>query len=515
MEELAARLGAALDEIDRAAARQAMESRLVESEARYRSIVERAADGVVVWSDDRRVLDANPAFCLMFGYSREELVLMGLDDLIAPDKRDGYREEIGHFHELPPGATLNVERVGLTKSGQRLRLEIHVKKITEGRSLSVVRDVTERKRLEAERAATERLVSLGRLAQSVGHEINNPLSYLTLRLEHARSLTLQLPGDVRRELDEPLALAADGAARIAHVVRSLSAFGRGDSEVLEPVAVDSVVGAALSLVKNQLHHVAEVTLELAETPMMRANAFGLTQVLVNLLLNAADAMVSSERERHVVTIASRLDGQRVILEVADTGSGIPAGDMARLFDVGFTTKAVGKGNGVGLSVSRSIIASLGGTIEAENRAGGGAVFRIGLSATEEAPVSRPAPARPRAPHRRRVLIVDDEPNLARTLALLLSSHGVAISSTIAEAFDLCAREDFDFVICDLMMPNGGGMELYERFARECPERCERCVFMTGGTFTEAATRFLEEIPNRRLIKPFPPEELLAIVEGPA
>jgi nitrogen-specific signal transduction histidine kinase/CheY-like chemotaxis protein len=394
-------------------------------------------------------------------------------------------------------------------------LEIHAKRLSEGQAISVVREVTERRRVEAERATTERLVSLGRLAQSVGHEINNPLSYLTLRLEHLRTLAQALPVGARWQFDEAVDLASEGAARIAHVVRSLSAFGRGDSDVLEPIAIGNAVAAALSLVNNRLQHLATVQLELGDTPPVRANAFGLTQVLVNLLLNAADAMETVHRERHVVTITSRLDGQRVIVEVLDTGHGIPAADLPHLFDPGFTTKPVGKGSGVGLAVSRSIIGSLGGALEAGNRPGGGAVFRISLSVMEARPEERPAPAPAGEPSRRKILIIDDEPNLVRTLALLLSSHEVSACTTIADAFDLCARQDFDFFLCDLMMPNGGGMELHERFGLERPELRARIVFMTGGTFTEAATRFLAQVPNRRLIKPFSPDELLAIVEGPA
>jgi CheY-like chemotaxis protein len=284
--------------------------------------------------------------------------------------------------------------------------------------------------------------------------------------------------------------------------------------VLEPIAVGNAVGAALSLVNNRLQHLAAVQLELAETPPVRANAFGLTQVLVNLLLNAADAMESKGRERHAVTVSSRLDGDKVLVEVLDTGHGIPPADIPRLFEAGFTTKPVGKGNGIGLAVSRSIISSLGGSLEAGNRPRGGAAFRISLPVMEAPLVERAAPAPQNEPGRRKILVIDDEPNLAKTLALLLSAHDVSVCTNIAEAFDLCRRQHFDFVLCDLMMPNGGGMELHARFGVESPEMRARVVFMTGGTFTEAAAQFLADVPNRRLIKPFSPDELFAIVEGP-
>lgn len=502
-EELAAELGLALDAIDR--------------EARYRSIVERAADGVLIFAGDRRVLDANPAFCRMFGYTREELLAMHVNDLIPPEKHLTYKEEITRFHAGEPGSTVSLERTGLTKDGRHIDLDIHSTVLAQGAAISVVRDVTERKRIETERAATERLVSLGRLAQSVGHEINNPLSFVTLRIEHARSLIAPLAPELRRELEETLASAADGAARIAHVVRALSAFGRGDIERIESIPVRSVVDAALSLVNNRLQHVAELEVSLADTPPVRANAFGLTQVVVNLLLNAVDAMEAVRRDRHQLTISSRMDGEHVLLEVADTGTGIAPADLPRLFDVGFTTKAVGKGTGVGLAISRSIIASIGGSLDARNRPEGGAVFRVVLPTARRAKETRAKPPPPKEHGRRRILVVDDEPLVAKTLALLLgsqpSAHEVTVCTSVDEAFDHCLRETFDWILCDLMMPNGGGMELYDRVGKERPALRDRIVFMTGGTFTDAATKFLQEVPNRRLIKPFPSEQLLAIVEG--
>ncbi len=514
MEELSVELGMALDAIDREAARRTMEVRLLESEERYRTIVERAADGVLMFSGERTVRDANPAFCRMFGYAREELLGTSLDDLIAPEKRDAYREDIAHFHRSASGSTLSFERTGLTRDGRRIDLEIHSTLLSHGAAISVVRDVTDRKRNEAERAATERLISLGRLAQSVGHEINNPLSYLTLRLEQARALVQPLDPDLRTELDEALASVADGAARITYVVRALSAFGRGDLEAVEPIAVRSVVDAALSLVSNRLHHLASVEVQLGETPSVQVNAFGLTQVLVNLLLNAADAIESTPRDRHVVAIASHVGAEgKVVVEVSDTGPGIPAADLSRLFDVGFTTKPVGRGTGLGLAIVRSIVTSFAGTVEAVTRASGGATFRIVLPPAE-ASVSQPSEPPAKALRaRRRILVVDDEPLVARTLALLLSGHDVTVCTTIAEAFDICAREDVDVILCDLMMPNGGGMELHERLGREMAGVREKMVFMTGGTFTDATTSFLKNVPNPRLMKPFAIEELLAVVEA--
>src|SRR5262249_2850083 len=157
--------------------------------------------------------------------------------------------------------------------------------------------------------------------------------------------------------------------------------------------------------------------------------------------------------------SSRTDGERVVLEVLDTGPGIPEADLPRLFEVGFTTKPVGKGSGVGLAVSRSIIAAFGGTLDAGNRPGGGAGCRIALSGTGSAPAVRPTPAPREAPTPRRILVVDDEPTLVRTLALLLSDHDVVACTTVGEALEFCVRDDFDLVLCDLMMPNGGGMGL--------------------------------------------------------
>jgi CheY-like chemotaxis protein len=372
---------------------------------------------------------------------------------------------------------------------------------------SVARDVSERKRLHATRAASERMMSLGRLAQGVGHEINNPLAYLTLSLELARSKLG--PEAAHPDLDSALANAQDGVARITHIVKALVAFGRGDTEVVKPTRLQAVVEGALTLTANRLRHVARVVVDLDASLFVVANEFQLGQVFVNLLLNAADAMEEAPADRHVVRITSRVTaGGRVLVEVADSGPGIPAPALERVFDPFFTTKAVGRGTGIGLSISKAILATFDGTLEAANGERGGAVFRVGLAASEVAPKTPPVAREVPVP-RLRVLVVDDEVTVGRLIHRTLTEHDVTVVTSAPAALSLCLREAFDVLLCDLMLPEMSGEALRRELLARAPALEPRMVFMTGGAFTDSTTDFLASVEERVLLKPFTAHALRA------
>jgi PAS domain S-box-containing protein len=506
---IATEVGAALDAHDRERERRAAEARVRASEELYRALVDGAADGIFLAAADHRFLEANAAACELVGYSRAELLELRLEDVIAPDELARQPIDLKRFE---PGVGFTAERCLLHKDGRRIDVEIRGMQLHDGRLQSVVRDVTERKRAQALRAANDRVVSLGRLAQSVGHEINNPLAYLMLSLEQVRTHASTLPQAQRGACEEALAAVADGASRIAHIVRALSAFGRGDTEALGPVSLERAVSAAVTLTRNRVQHVGAVEVAVEGAPTVRANEFGLTQVLVNLLLNAADAMEGGDHQRHVVKVSYSLDdADAVVLEVADSGPGVPPEDLERIFEPLYTTKAVGRGTGLGLSIARGMVAAFGGTLEAHNRDGGGALFRVILPRAESR-APEPSSEACASTQRRRVLVVDDEPLVARSIALALDGHDVTTCARVDLAVELCQETDYDCILCDLMMPRGGGPDLHERLGRTKPNLVPKIVFMTGGAFTESSARFLESIPNPCITKPFRVETLLEAIE---
>jgi CheY-like chemotaxis protein len=207
------------------------------------------------------------------------------------------------------------------------------------------------------------------------------------------------------------------------------------------------------------------------------------------------------------------DGDAVI-EVHDTGEGIRPEVRARIFDPFFTTKPVGVGTGLGLSISHGIIAALGGEITVESEVGKGSVFRVALPAMRDAWRSEaPRPPRPSV-RRARILVVDDEEMICVTLTRILShAHEVHTLTRAREALERLLRGDekYDVVLCDLMMPDLSGMELYEALKREAPEQIDRIVFLTGGAFTPRAQAFTTQVPNLFVEKPFEAEKLLDLI----
>ncbi|HEX8789586.1 MAG TPA: ATP-binding protein, partial [Polyangiaceae bacterium] len=201
---------------------------------------------------------------------------------------------------------------------------------------------------------------------------------------------------------------------------------------------------------------------------------------------------------------------RVVIEVSDTGPGIPEEILDRVFDPFFTKKPPGVGTGLGLWICQGIVTSLGGHITAESKPGGGATFRVLLpSATTVEQASsqppRPAPAPPRE-KRVRLLVVDDEIAIGRTLAIALGDvFDVATATSGREALALLlegGERKFDVILCDLMMPDVSGMDVYERIIVHAPALARRFVFVTGGAFTDRARAFVERVQTPVIEKPF-------------
>jgi CheY-like chemotaxis protein len=250
---------------------------------------------------------------------------------------------------------------------------------------------------------------------------------------------------------------------------------------------------------------------------VEANEARLGQVFLNLIVNAAQALPDGFANKHRISVRTRMDALgRVVAEVEDTGPGIPTELLPRLFTPFFTTKPRGVGTGLGLSICRRIVMSFGGEINVDSVVGRGTLFSVALPPSEcaqLAPPSRPAPMAERAPRRGRILVVDDDDMSATVVSRALSGeHDV---STIDDADQALARiaqgDTFDVIICDLMMPVKTGVEFFADLSRQAPDSAKRIIFLTGGAFTVKARKFLDQVPNARLEKPFEMHALRALV----
>jgi signal transduction histidine kinase len=416
---------------------------------------------------------------------------------------------LGLLHAHPPAdlllltsetALLGALATFIARRNLRLRmagLEAHERELAAGRQLA---------ESERQRADAERMASLGRLAAGVGHEINNPLTYVIQSLDLVREdLTGPRPQDVG-ELRVCIDHARDGAFRIRDIVRELRNLARPGVATLAGTAPAEVLAGALRLVENQIRHRARLVVDVEGVPSVRAEPGRLAQVFVNLLVNAVEAVAAGDPLRNEIGVRMRPHGdEQVSIEIWDTGTGIPPEDLARVFEPSYTTKAGLQGTGLGLSISRRIVEDFGGSIELHSELGAGTRFTILLARGERAPasVTTPAPV-PIAAARGRVLVVDDEPDVLRGLARALGrQHDVTTAAGGREALSRVVEESaaYDLILCDLMMPDMDGAAFYRELSRLFPGSVDRVVFMSGGVFRPEIEQFVDSVPNLRLDKP--------------
>jgi CheY-like chemotaxis protein len=273
--------------------------------------------------------------------------------------------------------------------------------------------------------------------------------------------------------------------------------------------------SSLRMAWNEIRHRAHVVKHYGAVPGVEANQARLGQVFLNLIINAAQALPEGRAEHNEIRVSTRLEGDRVVVEVSDTGAGIPPEIIGRIFEAFFTTKEVGVGTGLGLAICQRIVTDMGGELTVESEVPKGTTFRVRLPVArmEENEAPPPALQVTVAARRGRVLVVDDEIFVLRVVERILSQeHDVVLLANAQEALALCASgEKFDLIISDLMMPNMTGMDLHRELLLIVPEQANKMIFLTGGAFTTKARQFLAETPKEHLDKPFDHANLRAIV----
>ena len=271
--------------------------------------------------------------------------------------------------------------------------------------------------------------------------------------------------------------------------------------------------AAVGIAHNEIAHRAQLKVVLPDSlPAVPAAAHQVGQVPVNLLLNAAQAIPEGRANDNQVEISAREEGDRVVVVVRDSGRGIPAADLPRIFDPFYNSKPQVAGTSLGLSVCHGIVTSLGGTIDVDSAPGLGTTVRVSLPVfPPRAPSPPPLPeATPKAA-RGRVLVVDDEALVGKSLGRLLSAHDVTVLTSPLEVLRRAAGgERWDVVLCDLMMPELSGMDLEEKLLAAAPDLVGRTIYLTGGAFTERSRSFLAE-GRIHLEKPVEPAQLRSMV----
>jgi signal transduction histidine kinase len=365
---------------------------------------------------------------------------------------------------------------------------------------------------QQELQVAERMAALGTLAAGVAHEINNPLTYVRGNLE---LLQEQLrPESENASHRSRIQVALQGLSRVEGIVGDLRTFSRQDAEVLSPVHIEAAVCSAMDMLGAEalggvpLHQHYQPDL-----PPALANEDRLIQVVVNLLNNALQSMGSSTVGPRLTVSASQCADGRLQLEVSDTGAGISEDHLSQIFRPFFTTKSDTGGMGLGLSMCRSMMVRMGGEISATSRVGKGSCFVLKLPAAQRRPESaQPADTALAAREdSARVLVIDDEASILSIIGEVLSEHTVTLAQSGQRGLEHLIKEDYDLVLCDLMMPGISGVQVFERSVREKPELADRFIFMTGGTISPTVRDFIEQRQSEWLSKPFRPRELRELV----
>jgi len=388
----------------------------------------------------------------------------------------------------------------------------------------------EQTKMRQQLVISERMASCGMLAAGVAHEINNPLSVAIANLEFTveTMTTVLAEGGDRSgsetdaiwgriaDLGDSLGDAREALVRIRDIVRDVKVFSRPHDEITEPVDVRIALDSSSRMAWNEIRHRATLIKDYGNVPLVNANPSRLGQLLLNLIVNAAQAIPEGNAARNEIRLTTRTaDNGRAIVEVRDTGSGISKENMEHIFDPFFTTKPIGEGTGLGLSICHRIATELGGRIDVESEPTKGALFRIVLPPARGDGRPERLMSSPPVRHGGKVLVVDDEAAICRALQRTLAHHHDVVAMTSAkEALSQIADgRRFDVILTDLMMPDITGMEMYEHLCRIAPDQAERMIFLTGGAFTLRAREFLDAVPNQRIEKPFEAANVLAMIAG--
>jgi PAS domain S-box-containing protein len=382
--------------------------------------------------------------------------------------------------------------------------------------LEVHRDITSRRQIESRLFHSERLAALGQMVSGVAHELNNALTSIFgyAQLVQKRTRGFECEAEARHILEE-----GERARRIA---RNLLLFARGSNAERVPVNLNEIVERTLEIRAYELR-LENISVELGlneQLPEAIADAAQIQQALLNLILNAEQAIRQTKESGHIWIRTKRISANRIALEVADDGPGVPPEVVLRIFDPFFTTKPAGVGTGLGLSILYGIVHQHGGEVFVESRPGSGAVFTVELPSASSSSISEARPyligastlqdvVRKAKTRGSRILVVEDEPTVAQLIADVLTEEGYFVDTILdsREGLGLARTRPYDLVICDLRMPHLDGRSFYRQLAKDESELQHKLIFVTGDTLAPRTVDFLQKYGLPYLAKPFLVEEL--------
>ncbi|MEO6281541.1 PAS domain S-box protein [Roseateles sp.] len=501
------------------------------TEALKSSIFDNAMAALVSTDETGHIVEFNPAAVTMFGIVREQALGRSVADVMIPPRlREAHNAGMARVTAGGEQRLMGrrIEMTALRADGSEFPIEMLLWRTAVGNQTfytASLFDLSEREaahsQIERQREAlrqSEKLTAMGSLLAGVAHELNNPLSIVMGR---AALLAEKLS-------DNPLAADAqrihEAAERCGRIVRTFLNMARSRPANRSEVALNDLATAAIDMLGYVLRsHGIAVTLDLLPgLPPVKADADQIGQIVLNLIVNAQQALGARDHGRRLTVstgVAPMTDGDRrrtprVWMRVRDNGPGIAPELRERVFEPFFTTKSEGVGTGLGLAVSRSIAREHGGELTVQDD-GAGACFclQMPVSGEPEATETEPVPLADANEISARLLVVDDEPEIAELIGEMLAGAGyeVMTAESGAVALAMLAEARFDAIVSDLHMPELDGAGLWREVKRTHPALARRMLFVTGDTLSPTARQFLDEARCDRLNKPFAKAELLARV----
>ena len=504
--------------------RKRQQDALSASQARLQALFDHSNDAIMLADDHGRYVEVNPAACTMLGYGREQLLRLGVAEIFSASERSWAE---GAWHEFLEAGTQRGECSLRRQDGSLLRADYSaIAHIQAGLHLSIFRDVSERHALQSQLLRQQRLESVGRLASGVAHDLNNILTPILMAPAMLRSYVTDAGARMLLESLE------SGARRGSAIVQQLLAFSRGEPGEKIRLDLQKTLRDSCAIMRETFPK--SITLELVPAAadfFVLGDANQLQQVVLNLALNAADAMprggrlVLSLEGVEITPAAAARDpelivGRHAVLTVVDHGTGIAPEVIDKIFDPFFTTKPFGQGSGLGLSVVLGIVRAHGGFVRVSSRVGVGTIFKVHLPLQPDVLAASnhavPLPALNRLPPAgagRTVLVVDDEADVRDIIRLTLSREGYrVIGAAGADAafsqLQACGGR-VDLILTDLSMPGVSGVKFIEMLHGRHPD--QRILVMTGNGSSSALVPSLRDLICGVLPKPFEVSTLVLAV----
>ncbi|HEY4215490.1 MAG TPA: ATP-binding protein [Gemmatimonadaceae bacterium] len=493
---------------------------LRQAEWRFRTLFRAAPDAVFTVLQSGRIREANDAVRDVTGADPLQAVGLPVVDLVVDADKEKLKAALdATFAGTPSRLEVSFQHVGRGTQVRRV-VALAMSRLPEADPPSVLmvgRDMTSEREMRVRLMESDRLAAVGELVAGVAHEVNNPLSSIS-----AFAQLLLRDGGLTAAQRDSIEVIKSETVRASQVVKDLLAFARRSEPQREPLDLNGVVSRTLRLRGYQLVS-GKINVETdlsSELPAVVGDGRQLQQVCLNLVTNAIQAM--SALGGGTLFVSTRFDETHVVLDMRDTGPGIPEAARAHIFEPFFTTKEEGEGTGLGLSVSYGIITAHGGKIELASTSAAGTTLRVTLPAATDAPHNETARTSGglvlRSPLSGiRLLFIDDESALRTGMKAFGELRGftVFVAANGIEGLELVRTASIDAIVCDLRMPGMDGPAFFERLRRERPGLAARTLFITGDVVTTGGR--MASIRQPVLSKPFAfeklEETLVALMRG--